>query len=143
MQNDEGRKLLRAIDANSNRVSEGLRVVEEIARFLLDDARLTETLKHLRHAIREATEHIGGSVTSLVEARESEGDVGRPMSTQDSSERKDVVGLVAANMRRSEEGLRVLEELSAAFDEEISNKFKKWRFELYTLEKGIIARLHG
>ncbi|MCX5800410.1 MAG: thiamine-phosphate pyrophosphorylase [Candidatus Eisenbacteria bacterium] len=138
---EERQKLLRAIDANSNRVSEGLRVVEEVVRFVLDDSDLTKKLKGARHFVREKAQDLGGSLCNLVAARESDADVGRGLSTTDSSERKDAAGIVAANMKRAQEGVRVLEELSASFDAGSSNKFKELRFELYSLEKNIIGRL--
>jgi len=134
-------KMLRAIDANSNRVSEGIRVVEEVARFVLDEPGVTEGLKSVRHFVRQATQQLGGSVAALTGARDSDADVGKPLSTSDSSDRRDAVGLVSANMRRAEEGLRVLEEMSALLDVELSNGFKQRRFELYSLEKEIVACL--
>ncbi|MFA6384789.1 MAG: hypothetical protein WCY10_05405, partial [Candidatus Omnitrophota bacterium] len=39
----------RVIDANANRLKEGLRVCEEVARFILNDGRLTRGLKEIRH----------------------------------------------------------------------------------------------
>jgi thiamine-phosphate pyrophosphorylase len=138
---EEKQQLLRAVDANSNRVSEGMRVVEEIVRFILNDPSLTERLKEMRHLVRERTLQMSGSLTELMESRESDGDVGRPLSTKDSSERTNAAGIVAANIRRAQEGLRVLEELSASLDQESSNQFKELRFELYSLEKKVIAEL--
>jgi thiamine-phosphate pyrophosphorylase len=129
------------LDANSNRVSEGIRVVEEVARFVLDDPDLTERLRNVRHFVREASQQLGGSVAALTGARDSDTDVGKPLSVTDSCDRKDAVGLVSANMRRAEEGLRVLEEMSALLDTQVSNGFKQRRFELYSLEKDIIAGL--
>lgn len=40
---------LRIIDANINRLGEGLRVLEEFARMTLNDAVLTQKLKDVRH----------------------------------------------------------------------------------------------
>ena len=45
---------LRILDANFNRAREALRVMEDFARFELDDALLTEACKTLRHALAEA-----------------------------------------------------------------------------------------
>ena len=42
-------RTLRIIDANLNRMGEGLRVLEDAARFLLNNAVLSEELKTLRH----------------------------------------------------------------------------------------------
>ncbi len=43
----------RAIDANLDRAAEGLRVLEDVARFFLNDTPLTEKLRSLRHRLRE------------------------------------------------------------------------------------------
>ena len=44
--------LMRMIDAAVNRTGEGLRVVEDFTRFVLDDAHLTRLAKQLRHFSR-------------------------------------------------------------------------------------------
>lgn len=44
---------LRIIDANLNRIGEGLRVLEDIARLVLDDAGLSQQLKDMRHEMVE------------------------------------------------------------------------------------------
>jgi thiamine-phosphate pyrophosphorylase len=49
-------RLPRLIDANLNRAREGLRVLEDLARFELDDAALSERAKQIRHGIRTAAE---------------------------------------------------------------------------------------
>ena len=43
--------MFRIIDANLNRATEALRVLEEIARFKFDDKKMSEELKNLRHKI--------------------------------------------------------------------------------------------
>jgi thiamine-phosphate pyrophosphorylase len=45
--------VLRIIDANFNRAREALRVMEEYARFVLDDAALSESIKRERHDLSE------------------------------------------------------------------------------------------
>ena len=45
---------LRIIDANLNRIGEGLRFLEDIARLMLNDVGLTGQLKAIRHAILES-----------------------------------------------------------------------------------------
>src|SRR5262245_52944153 len=40
---------LRILDANLNRATEGLRVIEDYCRFALDDRHLTQRCKQLRH----------------------------------------------------------------------------------------------
>src|SRR6059058_6219844 len=53
-------RVLRLLDANANRAREALRVVEDYARFVLDDAGLSEELKGLRHELATATRSFVG-----------------------------------------------------------------------------------
>jgi len=162
-------QLLRIVDANLNRSAEGLRVLEDIARFVLSDATLSQQLRTIRHSLAEVGESLG---IILLEERDSEHDVGRenviarPPSASASrpsviashpsviaSRRRgnlnrqsypDLVSLVEANANRVEESLRVLEEL-AKLDELSSKldavKFEKVRFLLYSVEKEMVSRL--
>ena len=52
-------KLLRLLDANSNRAREALRVLEDYTRFVLDDDLLSSRLKNLRHELAAATAALG------------------------------------------------------------------------------------
>ena len=45
------RQRLRIIDANLNRTGEGLHLLEDLARLMLNDAGLTQQLKTIRHEI--------------------------------------------------------------------------------------------
>ena len=56
--------LLRILDAAANRTREGLRVVEDWARFALDDAHLTECLKQIRHDLATALTGISSGTTA-------------------------------------------------------------------------------
>ncbi|MGL4462466.1 MAG: Clp protease N-terminal domain-containing protein, partial [Planctomycetia bacterium] len=44
----------RIVDANANRAREALRVMEDYARFVLEDRELGRTIKELRHELRDA-----------------------------------------------------------------------------------------
>lgn len=134
-------KILRIIDANYNRISEGLRFLEEIARMLLDDAGLTEELKTLRHDL------IRGDISfqaKLLQSRDSAGDVGIDIEVSGEEKGKELPILLVANARRVQESLRVLEELGklpglpAEFE---SEKFKHARFTLYIIEQKLMSRL--
>jgi len=46
--------LERLIDANLNRIKEGIRVIEDISRYIHDDSTLTPQLKTLRHQLQQA-----------------------------------------------------------------------------------------
>jgi thiamine-phosphate pyrophosphorylase len=69
--------IYRIIDANLNRSREGLRVCEEIARFVLKSPSLTRELKTIRHRISDVARvrPVGQSVLS--ESRDSDRDVGK------------------------------------------------------------------
>ena len=66
-------KFYRIIDANINRASEGVRVLEDLARFYLEDKDLSKKLKEIRHGIRK---EVMVFLPSLLNARDSLGDVG-------------------------------------------------------------------
>jgi len=131
-------KLYRVLDANANRAREGLRVVEEYLRLVCDDSSFSARLKSLRHAITESVIAAGIS-DKLIAARESDADVGATEPKGTESARSDMLHIVTANLRRSQEALRVLEEYSKLVSTEACARFKRLRFESYTLEKEIIT----
>lgn len=133
--------MLRVIDANLNRLSEGLRVLEDIARFILDDAATSERLKNLRHDLIRVTP---ATKAKLVAARDSAGDVGRGKEASSGHIRKDAIDLVAANAKRAQEALRVLEEvirLPGIPPELAEREFESARYTLYDIEKELILQL--
>jgi len=138
---------LRIIDANLNRSSEGLRVLEDIARFLLNDVELRQRLRTLRHDLAQETKSLS---VRLLSQRDSEHDVGQPLSSAEkelaieTTSLQELLDLVTANAKRVEESLRVVEELAKLPDlSSILNsaRFGQARFALYTLERDLISRL--
>ena len=138
-------QLLRMIDANLNRASEGLRVLEDVARFLLNDAELSQRLRTLRHDLAQETKSLS---VGLLSKRNSEHDVGARVGDSYEPETKqslqDLSSLVTANAKRVEESLRVVEELAKL--PEINStlnsaSFEQTRFALYTLERDLISRI--
>ncbi|MDI6703637.1 MAG: thiamine-phosphate pyrophosphorylase [bacterium] len=130
----------RIIDANANRVREGLRVVEEVARFVFEDEKLVLTLKNLRHEVTELVNKVT-SPTELSSYRESRKDVGKDLVVDNGWRKKDLLQIVEANMKRTQEGIRVLEEFCKVIDEGSSSKLRKMRFEAYSLEKEIRQKI--
>jgi len=129
--------MLRAIDANLNRLAEGLRVLEDIARFHLDDGNLTRQLREWRHRLVAGVDR-----ARLLEARQADADVGA--AHEEAEYRGGLADLVAANASRCQESLRVLEEM-ARLPEPVSGveaaTIKQARFALYTLEKELAQGL--
>ena len=136
----ERERIARVIDANTNRLREGLRVTEEITRLILNNTDLTRNLKEKRHTAGDLVRQL--PVTDiLLEARDSGSDVGADKGF-DTLPRKDVEDILRANLRRAQESCRVLEEFSKLFDGPASQFYKGMRFDLYTLEKTILTELH-
>jgi thiamine-phosphate pyrophosphorylase len=133
------RQTLRIIDANLNRVGEGLRFLEDLARLLLNDAALTQQLKTMRH------EMIRGDWSfhqQLLNARNSKGDVGISIEAPSEEKQRELPIMVVANARRVQESLRVLEEMAKIPEVKLdSEKFKQARFALYTIEQALLSKL--
>jgi thiamine-phosphate pyrophosphorylase len=132
---------MRIIDENLNRLAEGLRVLEDIARMVLNDSDLTQQLKTLRHNLIRADLPFN---LELLRSRDSTTDVGANSEVDGEKREKDLPLLAVANSRRAQESLRVLEEVAklpevrSSLD---SNQFKNARFELYTIEQKLVSRL--
>ena len=136
---EDQQKILRILDVNLNRLGEGLRFLEEVSRFILDDTALTQQLKNLRHDLVRTDIDLD---RKLLEARDSEGDVGIDLEVPGESKEKGLPRMVVANSRRAQESLRVLEEMAKLPGINlVSDKYKHARFSLYTIEKTLVARL--
>jgi thiamine-phosphate pyrophosphorylase len=134
-------RVYRIIDASMNRVGEGLRLLEDVARLLLGEAGITEQLKVMRHELAQLDESIH---RQLLESRDSVGDVGVDIGVPGEDAQRDLPAAVVANARRVQEALRTLEELAklpevaAHLD---SEKYKHARFQLYAIEQDLFGRL--
>ncbi|KIM11805.1 MAG: thiamine-phosphate pyrophosphorylase [Sulfuricurvum sp. PC08-66] len=116
------------IDANLNRLKEGIRVIEDIARYAYNNKSLAFQLKTLRHQSRI------DDLRSLLQGRNSIDDVLRP-TTPSELNRIDIDTVITANFKRAQESARVLEELYKLIDATLSENFKTLRYTLYALEK--------
>ena len=123
----------RILDASANRAREGLRVVEDYVRFVLDDPALTKRLKEVRHRLAETCK--GFDPDLLVSSRDTAGDVGTHITTPAEQVRDNPKAVLTANFKRTTEALRSLEEYSKLVDSWISGRFEVLRYDLYTLEK--------
>jgi hypothetical protein len=121
----------RIIDANLNRLLEGLKVIEDIARLGLNNRNLLRSVRALRNRLGEDTRDLRRRVLS---ARDSEKDLGRG-DRFDRLKRRNLSDVLVANFKRAQESSRVLEELLKVEDPALSPKLKSVRFRLYDLEK--------
>src|SRR5574344_3055863 len=95
---------LRIIDANLNRLREGIRVVEDIFRYVYNDKELSTKLKNLRHLARVENFY------EILESRDVQNDVLK-QSIKSEQNRDDLNSILIANFKRAQESSRVLEEL--------------------------------
>ena len=118
---------LRLIDANLNRLREGIRVVEDIFRYVYNDKQTALKLKDLRHLSRL------DNYIALLETSDVKNDVLRD-SIKSEQNRSDLNSILIANFKRAQESSRVLEEFCKLISIEDSENFKYIRYELYNLE---------
>lgn len=124
----------RVIDANLNRLREGLRVVEEFYRFIENDGKSAGYIKTLRHQLQDLEK--GFSREELLAARESSQDPFAQVVLAHENRRDSLHDIVTANLRRAQESARSIEEFSKVLDKaNVALEAKKIRFSLYTFEK--------
>ncbi len=129
------------IDANTNRASEGLRVMEDLARFSLNNSNLSSQLKHQRHALRSAVESIGLTQHDLLASRDTSSDVGTRITTSTEDLRTNAHSDIAsAAAKRAQEALRMIEEAAKGLGLSGSG-FETIRYALYDLERDLILGL--
>ncbi|MEX0610851.1 MAG: thiamine phosphate synthase [Pirellulales bacterium] len=126
---------MRILDAALNRAGEGLRVLEDYVRFVLDDPFLTGQIKSLRHEFAATAGQI--PTPDRHAARDTDRDVGTAISHHSETSRDDAWGVCAASFKRTEQSLRSLEEYGKLLDEEFAKKIESLRYRLYTLEKAV------
>jgi thiamine-phosphate pyrophosphorylase len=128
----------RAIDANANRAREGLRVCEDLARFCLDSESGFRRLRALRYALTRQLIALPGAPRRLVEARDSERDVGR---RQRRAPARSIEQLLLINLQRVKEALRVLEESCRVAAPARAATFQALRFRVYDTERRLVCGL--
>jgi len=127
--------VLRVIDAVANRAREGIRVVEDYVRFMLDDRHLTGRCKQLRHDLAAALERV--SVAQRLAARETQADVGTVLTTASEESRQNATAVLGANFTRLQEALRSLEEFGKLVDVDMAAAMKQLRYRSYTVQRAV------
>ena len=124
----------RVVDANLNRASEGLRVCEDLIRFLTDQAKTIRTFKTIRHELHQIFAANPPAHVEMLRARAVLRDGGRRGLIRDVP-KINAKALLEANFKRAEQGMRVLEECSKLIMPKKTAQFQTLRFALYELEK--------
>jgi thiamine-phosphate pyrophosphorylase len=126
------------IDLNLNRLSEGLKVLEDITRFFFRDK---NSLLRIRTLKRNLWKNVSEIRKKVIWARQSKQDLGRSAAF-DIHRRGNIVDTLTANFKRGQEASRVLEELFKTINSEHSRSFKTLRFMLYDWEKELFNQIN-
>ncbi|MEM8829588.1 MAG: thiamine phosphate synthase [Cyanobacteria bacterium P01_G01_bin.19] len=125
--------IYRILDANLDRAREGLRIIEEWCRLGINHQALSEECKQIRQELA------GWHNWELRQARDTPGDVGTDLSHPQEEVRESIEQLLQANLCRSQEALRVLEEYGKLYDPNMAAACKQLRYRVYTIESSLFS----
>jgi thiamine-phosphate pyrophosphorylase len=131
-------RILRILDANLNRAREALRVIEDFARFALDDADAAESAKRARHELRQIMAGLGAD--GLLAARDILADVGRDCKTESERHRQTADDVVRAAFGRLSEAARTISEYAKLESPQAVDRAERIRYRAYELEQRIVLR---
>lgn len=123
--------VIRVLDANINRAAEGMRVLEDMARFILENQCLCESIKQCRHNLRDQSPGLYSRNTSE--------DVGTRLLTTKEKNRDSLHDIAFAASNRCSEALRVVEEFLKLRDAQHS--IESIRYTMYDLSAEVIKGL--
>ncbi len=132
------RDVTRLIDANANRAREALRVMEDGARFLLDDAPLSGSIKSIRHDLADVMRSFA---PDCVLFRDTPADVGTAITTDAEMQRTTARDVVVAAGKRLSEALRSLEEYAKPLDAGAARGFEALRYRGYEAERALVSAM--
>lgn len=136
---DSALRVFALIDANLNRAREGLRVLEDYARFVQRDLAATAELKNLRHDLVAAELAFREAQPDTMIQRDTTADVGTQLSTAAEMQRADLGDVIIANSRRVQEALRSLEEFGKTVDGNFAAAIKQLRYRSYAVEQNVVT----
>jgi len=138
----------RVLDACLNRAREGIRVLEDYARFIINESDLVQNLKDLRHRLAASERNLNTVVSvhsedkPVVEERNVAGDVGTSVTGSLEQRRHNIQDIVHANARRVQESLRSLEEFGKLFSQSFAEEMKQLRYQSYTVHQQLLFCLN-
>ncbi|MBY0586714.1 thiamine phosphate synthase [bacterium] len=134
--------LYQILDANLNRAREGLRVVEEYARFAQGQTVWTRSLKEFRHRLAEIEAAL--PTYERLAARDTAADVGAEHTSRHELSRETIRDVAAINWKRTQEALRAIEEYAKVTSPRASQLAKTLRYDVYQMERlaGLAADAH-
>ena len=127
----------RTLDASANRSAEAVRVLEDILRFCLNDAFLSQEAKAIRHEL--AVIFSREDFQPRIRLRDVLRDVGVSTTVAKTPPRTEIKHVVAANAARASQSIRSLEECSRLVVPAVTAAFEQLRYRIYTLEKAAMT----
>ena len=124
----EDLRVSQIIDANLDRAREGLRVLEDWARFGLGKEDFVIKIKNFRHILGKNHLKIYKESRNFIE------DKCKGLSHKEQLNKKFPQKIISSNSARVQEALRVIEEFSKDHNYNLSKIASKIRYEIYTLE---------
>ena len=126
-------RIFQIIDANLDRAREGLRVIEDWARFGLGKKEYVERIKNLRQILGKNHYEIYKQSRNHIE------DQCKGLTHQEQINRKTPEQIISSNSARVQEALRVIEEYSRLHNHKLSKIASEIRYEMYTLEIDLLS----
>ncbi len=124
----EDLRIYQIIDANLDRAREGLRVLEDWARFGLGNEDFVIRIKNFRQILGKNHLEIYKLSRNYIE------DQCKGLSHVEQIKKKSSSKIISSNSARVQEALRVIEEFSRNHNNKLSKIASEIRYEIYTLE---------
>jgi len=129
----EDLRIYQIIDANLDRAREGLRVLEDWARFGLGKEKYVEKINNFRQFLGK------NHLEVYKQSRNNIEDKCKGLTHQEQFNRKTSEQIISSNSGRVQEALRVKEEFSRQHNHELSKIASEIRYEIYTLEIDLLS----
>ena len=128
----EDQRIAQIVDANLDRAREGLRVLEDWARFALGRKDLVKSFKNFRQILGK--HHL----KVYKESRNFIIDNSAGLSHPEQFKRNEASSIISSNAGRVQEALRVIEEFSRDHNQNLSKISSDIRYEIYNLEIALL-----
>ena len=126
-------RIYQIIDANLDRAREGLRVLEDWARFGLGNEKYVEKIKNFRQILGKNHSEVYKLSRNHIEDR------CKGLTHHEQINRKTSEQIISSNSTRIQEALRVIEEFSRLHNYELSKIASEIRYEIYTIEMDLLS----
>ena len=129
----EDLRIYQIVDANLDRAREGLRVLEDWARFGLGKEKYVERIKNFRQILGKNHLEVYKQSRNHIE------DKCKGLTHEEQINRKSPEQIISSNSGRVQEALRVIEEFSRQDNNELSKVASEIRYEIYTIEIELLS----